>query len=56
MALLDITNPDKKSVVYFNRGNVGVLLDIVSRYLDSLRIPTPSGGGVADVFFIISAT
>lgn len=47
MALLDITNANVQPVLFFNRGNIGTLVDIVAQKLDSLKTPliTPGGGG-----------
>lgn len=45
MALLDITNSNSTATLYFNRGNIGVLVDVVAKSNNSSLIPAVTGGG-----------
>lgn len=53
MALTGIVS--KTAVLKFNRGNVGVLTDIVAKSRNSLKLPTPTGGGGDEVSFYVVA-
>ena len=56
MALLEIVSSGKSAVLFANRGNIGTLTDIVAQQKNSLKIPTPSGGGGGDeIFFGVTA-
>lgn len=45
MALLDIVSNGQSGSIFFNRGNIGTLVDVVARQQDSLQIPAVVGGG-----------
>ncbi len=55
MALLEIVSSGKSAVMFASRGDIGTLTDIVAKQKNSMKIPTPSGGGGDEVFFGITA-
>lgn len=55
MALLDVTNSNTRPVLYFERGDIGTLVDEVAKGLNSLKIPAVTGGG-DEVSFVVSTT
>lgn len=45
MALLDIVSNGTSASFFFNRGNIGTLLDVVAKQQNSLKTPLVTGGG-----------
>lgn len=46
MALTDIITPQgNRATLYFNRGNIGILVDIVAMAHNMLYFPAITGGG-----------